>query len=181
MRVRSITTLCLFGVASVVALKYPLAGLGICICCLISYLKPDPPVAGKPIYLRNKAVRYLSGLGASKTDFLIYNQKTVQQGHPPDWTNREGGGSDLVVLGGGPAGLVAAITAATGGHRVAMTELAAGVQGSTALRRPLSAGALTRTYPPLPNITWILVDSSQLIRCELRSSVLCGVYRETVL
>ena len=49
MRVRSITTLCLFGVASVVALKYPLAGLGICICCLISYLIPDPPVAGKPI------------------------------------------------------------------------------------------------------------------------------------
>src|SRR5215469_10718171 len=29
MRVRSITTLCLFGVASFVALKYPLAGLGI--------------------------------------------------------------------------------------------------------------------------------------------------------
>src|SRR6266850_4770541 len=48
-RFRSITTLCLFGVASVVALKYPLAGLGICICCLIAYLKPDPPVAGKPI------------------------------------------------------------------------------------------------------------------------------------
>src|SRR5215470_10150723 len=57
--------------------------------------------------------------------------------------------------------------------------LAAGVLGSTALRRPLSAGALTRTYPPLPNITGILVDPSQLIRCELRSSVLCGVYRET--
>ena len=49
MRVRSITTLCLFGVASFVALKYPLVGLGICICCLIAYLKPDPPVAGKPI------------------------------------------------------------------------------------------------------------------------------------
>ena len=47
MRVRSITTLCLFGVATVVALKYPLAGLGICICCLIVYLKPDPPGAGK--------------------------------------------------------------------------------------------------------------------------------------
>src|SRR5215467_3191558 len=59
--------------------------------------------------------------------------------------------------------------------------LAAGVQGSTALRGPLSAGALTRTYPPLPNITGILVDPSQLIRCELRSSVLCWVYRETVL
>jgi uncharacterized membrane protein len=43
MRFRSITTLCLFGVAAVVALKYPLVGLGICICCLIVYLKPDPP------------------------------------------------------------------------------------------------------------------------------------------
>ena len=40
---RSITTLCLFGVAALVALKYPLAGLGICICCLIVYLRPDPP------------------------------------------------------------------------------------------------------------------------------------------
>jgi len=46
MRLRSIMTLCLFAVAAVVALKYPLAGLGICICCLIVYLKPDPPGAG---------------------------------------------------------------------------------------------------------------------------------------
>jgi uncharacterized membrane protein len=45
MRFRSIITLCLFAVAAVVALKYPLAGLGICICCLIVYLKPDPPRA----------------------------------------------------------------------------------------------------------------------------------------
>lgn len=45
MRVRSVTTLFLFGTATVVALKYPLAGLGICICCLIVYLKPDPPAA----------------------------------------------------------------------------------------------------------------------------------------
>jgi uncharacterized membrane protein len=47
MRLRSIATLFLFGVAAVMALKYPLAGLGICICCLIVYLKPDPPGAGK--------------------------------------------------------------------------------------------------------------------------------------
>jgi uncharacterized membrane protein len=45
MRFRSITTLCLFGVAAIVALKYPLIGLGICICCLLVYLRPDPPGA----------------------------------------------------------------------------------------------------------------------------------------
>jgi uncharacterized membrane protein len=43
MRVRSIVTLCLFGIASVVALKFPLVGLGICISCLIVYLRPAPP------------------------------------------------------------------------------------------------------------------------------------------
>ena len=43
MRVRSIVTLCLFGVASVVALKFPRVALGICICCLIVYLRPAPP------------------------------------------------------------------------------------------------------------------------------------------
>jgi uncharacterized membrane protein len=45
MRFRSITTLCLFAVAAVVALKYPLAGLGICVGCLIVDLMPDPPGA----------------------------------------------------------------------------------------------------------------------------------------
>jgi uncharacterized membrane protein len=40
MRFRSIVTLCFFGVAAVVALKYPLLGLGMCCCCLIVYLKP---------------------------------------------------------------------------------------------------------------------------------------------
>jgi uncharacterized membrane protein len=49
MRFRSITTLCFFGLAAVVALKYPLAGLGICICCLVVYLKPEPPGAAKQI------------------------------------------------------------------------------------------------------------------------------------
>jgi uncharacterized membrane protein len=42
MRVRAIVTLCLFGTASVVALKFPLVALGICISCLIAYLRPAP-------------------------------------------------------------------------------------------------------------------------------------------
>ncbi len=41
MRFRSITTLFVFGAAAVVALKYPLIGLGMCCCCLIVYLKPE--------------------------------------------------------------------------------------------------------------------------------------------
>src|ERR1700745_42222 len=49
MHIRSIATLCLFGLAALVALKYPLVGLGICICCLIGYLKPDPPEAAKQV------------------------------------------------------------------------------------------------------------------------------------
>jgi hypothetical protein len=49
MRVRSIATLCLFALAAVVALKYPLIGLGICCCCLIGYLRPDALGAGKRI------------------------------------------------------------------------------------------------------------------------------------
>ena len=47
MRLRSITTLCVFGIAAVVALKYPLVGLGMCICCLVVYLKPEAPGTGK--------------------------------------------------------------------------------------------------------------------------------------
>jgi uncharacterized membrane protein len=45
MRTRALVTLCLFGSAALVALKYPLAGLLICIGCLIAYLRPDPPLA----------------------------------------------------------------------------------------------------------------------------------------
>ena len=43
MRWRSLATLGLFAIAAGVALVYPLAGLGICIACLIVYLKPEPP------------------------------------------------------------------------------------------------------------------------------------------
>jgi uncharacterized membrane protein len=47
MRVRSIITLCVFAAAAVVALKYPPAGLAMCICCLIVYLRPEAPRVGK--------------------------------------------------------------------------------------------------------------------------------------
>lgn len=49
MRLRSITTLCLFGFAAVVALRDPAIGLGICICCLIVYLRPEPLGAEKSV------------------------------------------------------------------------------------------------------------------------------------
>ena len=47
MLVRATATLIVFAVAAVIALKYPLAGLGLCICCLIVYLKPGAPWARK--------------------------------------------------------------------------------------------------------------------------------------
>jgi uncharacterized membrane protein len=41
MHIRSLATLCVFAAAAVVALKYLLFGLGMCICCLIVYLRPE--------------------------------------------------------------------------------------------------------------------------------------------
>jgi uncharacterized membrane protein len=43
MRLRAIITLCLFGIAALIALRLPLVGLGICCCCLIVYLRPEAP------------------------------------------------------------------------------------------------------------------------------------------
>ncbi|MER8748386.1 TMEM175 family protein [Mesorhizobium sp. M1050] len=47
MRIRGLATLCLFAAAALVALKYPIAGLAICCCCLAVYLRPQAPGAGK--------------------------------------------------------------------------------------------------------------------------------------
>jgi uncharacterized membrane protein len=44
---RAGTTLFVFAVAALVALKYPLVGLGLCICCLAVYLKPEATGARK--------------------------------------------------------------------------------------------------------------------------------------
>jgi uncharacterized membrane protein len=43
MLLRSVTTLCLFAAAAVIALRFPLAGLLVCIGCLTVYIRPDPP------------------------------------------------------------------------------------------------------------------------------------------
>jgi uncharacterized membrane protein len=60
-RARSIATLCLFGLAAVVALRYPLVGLGLCCCCLIGYLNPDAPGAGRqPPHWKPRAINWLS-------------------------------------------------------------------------------------------------------------------------
>jgi uncharacterized membrane protein len=45
MHARSLITLCVFGAAALVALKYPIAGLVMCIGCLVLYLRPEPPWA----------------------------------------------------------------------------------------------------------------------------------------
>ena len=45
MRFRSVITLVIFAAASIVALKFPVAGLAMCCCCLVVYLKPEAPGA----------------------------------------------------------------------------------------------------------------------------------------
>lgn len=48
MLIRSVATLCIFGAAVAVALKFSLVGLAMCCCCLIVYLKPEAPGATRP-------------------------------------------------------------------------------------------------------------------------------------
>ena len=43
MRIRSVVTLAIFALAAGVALRFPIAGLAMCCCCLIVYLKPEAP------------------------------------------------------------------------------------------------------------------------------------------
>jgi uncharacterized membrane protein len=45
MHARSLVTLCVFAAAALVALKYPVIGLAMCIGCLVLYLRPEPPWA----------------------------------------------------------------------------------------------------------------------------------------
>jgi uncharacterized membrane protein len=45
MRIRSFVTLALFAAATVVALRFPIGGLGLICCCLILYLRPEAPMA----------------------------------------------------------------------------------------------------------------------------------------
>jgi len=42
LRIRSIVTLCAFGSATGIALKFPLIGLALCVACLVVYLRPAP-------------------------------------------------------------------------------------------------------------------------------------------
>jgi len=52
-----------------------------------------------------------------------FNKKLVENAHPPDWINpKPAGRYDLVVIGAGTAGLVAAAGAAILGARVALIE-----------------------------------------------------------
>lgn len=48
MHARSLISLCVFAAAAFVALKYPIAGLSMCIGCLVFYLRPEPPWARGP-------------------------------------------------------------------------------------------------------------------------------------
>lgn len=60
---------------------------------------------------------------ATIAPFDAPNRQTISQGHPTDWQSpRPKDLYELVVIGGGPAGLTASLVAAAAGHTVAMVE-----------------------------------------------------------
>lgn len=60
---------------------------------------------------------------ATIAPFDAPNRQTIFQGHPTDWQSpRPKDLYELVVIGGGPAGLTASLVAAAAGHTVAMVE-----------------------------------------------------------
>ncbi len=60
---------------------------------------------------------------ATIAPFDAPNRQTIAQGHPTDWQSpRPKDLYELVVIGGGPAGLTASLVAAAAGHTVAMVE-----------------------------------------------------------
>lgn len=62
MRIRGIVTLCLFGLAAVVAPTFPLIGLGLCCCCLLGYLNPEAPGGGLPVHIAWAPTKRLADL-----------------------------------------------------------------------------------------------------------------------
>jgi pyruvate/2-oxoglutarate dehydrogenase complex dihydrolipoamide dehydrogenase (E3) component len=86
-----------------------------------------------------------------------HNRALLANAHPPDWKNPPGGRYDLVVIGGGTAGLVSALGGAGLGAKVALVEkhllggdcLNYGCVPSKALLRSARAVAEVREAPQL--------------------------------
>jgi hypothetical protein len=54
MRVRAIVTLGVFAVGTITALKFPFVSIGMYLCCLIVYLRPEPPRVGQSTSARKR-------------------------------------------------------------------------------------------------------------------------------